>query len=214
MIHRLQDFNQTGQVSDIYEQLKQAEQQWWQARQRMVALKERELLWFGNNALMMWLLWQMVSYVIMAIGLMVFERLLGISLSLEHFLTIFALQTLIFILAFVFRGKLVNRLRKKVYKADMTREQALNEMIILATDSIFPDIHANSPISLQQIYERYDKELRLASIQRLLQSEIEANRLLLDSHQIEAQILPPELADDELAPFADEMIYKSLATLN
>ena len=83
-------------------------------------------------------------------------------------------------------------------------------MVVLASDSIFPDIHANAPISLQHIHERYEAQLRLASLQCLLQKEIDAGRLFLGQQEIEARVLPPELADDELIPHAGNMVYRSL----
>lgn len=210
MLRSLQKFNPTRLSLEVYEQLKVCEEQWWQARQRLNKLKEREVLWFGENSLMMWLLWHFVIYVLIAMLMMIANKWLNMSLSLGYFLALFGIQTLIFLMIFALRGSIANYLQNRIDEVDMAREQALSEMIILAQDSILPDIHAHCPITLQQIYERYERKMRLASIQRLLQTEIDSGRLLLDSHQIEAQVLPPELAEDELAPYAGEMIYRSL----
>ncbi|WP_169392099.1 MULTISPECIES: hypothetical protein [Psychrobacter] len=196
--------------TEFYQQLQKREAQWWQTRQRLIMLKERHLFWFGDNSLMMWLLWQFVAYVAAALILMSAGKLFGLNLFLWEYLTIFALQTLFFLVMITFKGRLANRMQNSIDKADLAREQALNEMYILASDSIFPDIHAQSPISLQRIHERYDANLRLASLQCLLQKEVDAGRLLLADYQIEAKVLPPEIADAELSPLADAMIYKSL----
>lgn len=198
------------QCANLCKQLSRREEQWWQARQRLISLEERRMFWFGDNSLIMWLLWQLVSYVVVAILLMLFGKLSDTSLLLWHYMAVFSVQTLLFIGMFACKGRLANYLQNSIDNADLTREQALNEMYILASDSILPDIHANAPISLQTIHERYNSQLRLASLQRLLQKEIDAGRLILSQYQIEAELLPPELADDELSPHAAEMIYKSL----
>ncbi len=198
----------------FYKQLSQREAQWWQARQRLIALEERRIFWFGDNSLIMWLLWQLVGYVVVAIMLMLVGKLLNISLLLWHYLIVFGIQTLWFVAMFAFRGRLATYVQNSIDNADFAREQALNEMYILASDSILPEIHASAPISLQAIHERYQSQLKLASLQRLLQKEVDAGRLILSQYQIEAEILPPELADDELSPHADEMIYKSLVQLS
>ncbi|VPJ06280.1 Uncharacterised protein [Streptococcus pneumoniae] len=41
----------------LYELLKQREQYWWQARQQLLTRKERKMVWYSENSLMMWLLW-------------------------------------------------------------------------------------------------------------------------------------------------------------
>ncbi|WP_182404996.1 hypothetical protein [Psychrobacter sp. GP33] len=196
--------------TSFYQELQRREQQWWQARHRLITLQEREMFWFGENSLIMWLMWQLVSYVGVALALMLLSKLFEVHLYLWQYITVFGVQTAFFILMFVMKGRLANLMQDNIHKADLVREQMLNEMVILASDSIFPDIHAQSPISLQHIHERYDAQLRLASLQCLLQKEIDAGRLLLSQHEIEARILPPELADAELSPHASGMIYKSL----
>ena len=199
--------------TSFYQELQRREQQWWQARHRLLTLQERQMFWFGENSLIMWLMWQLVSYVVVALVLMLVSKLFEMDLYLWQYLTVFGVQTAFFILLFVMKGRLANVLQDNIRKADLVREQKLNEMVILASDSIFPDIHAHAPISLKHIHERYDAQLRLASLQCLLQKEIDAGRLLLSQREIEARILPPELADDELTPHADGMIYKSLLQL-
>ena len=196
--------------TSFYQELQRREQQWWQARHRLITLQEREMFWFGENSLIMWLMWQLVSYVGVALALMLLSKLFEVHLYLWQYITVFGVQTAFFILMFVMKGRLANLMQDNIHKADLVREQMLNEMVILASDSIFPDIHAQSPISLQHIHERYDAQLRLASLQCLLQKEIDAGRLLLSQLEIEARILPPELADAELSPHASGMIYKSL----
>ena len=202
------------QRTAFYQELQRRERQWWQARHRLITLQERQLFWFGDNSIIMWLMWQFVSYVVVAIAIMLASRFLDIHLSLGQYMTVFGLQTLFFIAMFVLKGRLANQIQHSIDKADVVREQMLNEMVILASDSIFPDIHAHAPISLQHIHDRYEAQLRLASLQCLLQKEIDAGRLLLSQSEIEARILPPELADDELSPYAADMIYKSLLQLN
>ncbi|TXD98547.1 hypothetical protein ES754_06515 [Psychrobacter frigidicola] len=194
----------------FYKELQRREGQWWQSRQRLITLQEQQMFWFGDNSLIMWLLWQLVSYVVVAIVLMLLSKLFSVHLYLWQYLAVFGLQTLFFMAMFTAKGRLANIMQNNIDKADLVREQMLNEMVILASDSIFPDIHAHAPISLQQIHERYEAQLRLASLQCLLQKEIDAGRLLLSQQEIEARVLPPELAEDELIPHAGDMIYKSL----
>ncbi|WP_350562572.1 hypothetical protein [Psychrobacter sp. CAL346-MNA-CIBAN-0220] len=202
--------NDNVHYSGFCEPLKRCEQQWWQARQRLITLRERQMFWFGDNSLIMWLMWQLVSYVVAAIAMMLLSKLLTMQLLLWQYMIVFGIQTLFFFIMLASKGRLANYIQSNINKEEMAGEQALNEMTILATDSIFPDIHASAPISLRHIYERYETELRLASLQCLLQKEINAGRLILGQHQLEAQVLPPELADDELTAHASEMIYKSV----
>ena len=159
---------------------------------------------------MMWLLWQLVSYVVVAMILMLLSKLLNMSLPLWQYMSLFAIQTLIFIGMLSFKGRIANHLQNKINQADVLREEALNEMTILAADSLYPDVHAKAPISLQQIYEYHDAEFHLASLHRLLQREVEAGRLMLGQQQIGAEVLPLELADEELKDHASEMVYKSV----
>ena len=205
--------NNNERRTSFYQELQRRERQWWQARHRLITLQERQLFWFGENSVIMWLLWQFVSYIVVAIVLMLASKLFDVHLYLWQYMAVFGVQTLIFIVVFSAKGHLANKMQHNIHKADVLREQMLNEMVILASDSIFPDIHAHSPISLQHIHERYDAQLRLASLQCLLQKEIDAGRLLLSQREIEARILPPELADAELTPHAGDMIYKSLLQL-
>jgi len=142
--------------------------------------------------------------------LMLLSKLLDISLPLWQYIGLFAIQTLIFIGMLYFKGRFANHLQSKINQADVLREELLNEMTILAADSLYRDVHAKAPISLRQIYEYYDGKFRLASLQRLLQKEVEAGRLILGQQQLKAQTLPLELADDELKENASEIIYKSV----
>lgn len=198
-----------GPRIELYEQLKQREHNWWQARQQLTLLKERQMFWFGDNSLMMWLLWQLVSYVVVAMVLMLLSKLLDISLPLWQYMGLFVIQTLIFIVMLGFKGRIATHLQNEINQADVLREEALNEMTILAADTLFTDVHAKA-ISLQQIYEYYDGEFHLASLHRLLQREVDAGRLMLGQQQVEAEILPLELADEELKELASEMVYKSV----
>ncbi len=207
------DINDKGfdgnQRAELYAQLKQREHNWWQARQQLTLLKERQMFWFGDNSLMMWMLWQLVSYVIVAMVLMLLSKLLDIALPLWQYMSLFVIHTLIFIVMLGFKGRIATHLQHKINQADVLREEALNEMTILAADTLFTDVHAKAPISLQQIYEYYDAEFHLASLHRLLQREVDAGRLML-GQQVEAEILPLELADEELKELASEMVYKSV----
>ena len=141
---------------------------------------------------------------------MLLSKLSNISLPLWQYMGLFAVQTLIFIAMLYFKGRFANHLQSKINQADVLREELLNEMTILAVDSLYRDVHAKAPISLRQIYEYYDGKFRLASLQRLLQKEVEAGRLILGQQQLKAQTLPLELADDELKEMARDMVYKSV----
>lgn len=200
----------TQRNSEFYQQLKQREQLWWLSRQRLVVLKERQMFWFGDNSVMMWLLWQLVSYVIVAIILMLLNNLLILQLTLTQYAAIFITQTLILVIMLAFKPRLAKRIENDIAKEQMTSEQMLNEMTILADDSLFTDIHTLSPISLQQIYWHCNSQLRLISLQYLLQKEIDVGRLTLLSPSTKILALPIDLANDELTLDADKIIYKTL----
>ncbi|WAI88628.1 hypothetical protein SC65A3_02105 [Psychrobacter sp. SC65A.3] len=195
---------------DVYKQLKQREQTWWKSRQQLTLLRERQMFWFGDNSFMMWLLWQLVSYIVVAMVLMLLSKLLDISLPLWQYIALFVIQTLIFIVMLSFKDRLARQLQYKINQADLSREEMLNEMTILASDSLYRDVHAKAPISLKQIYRYYNAEFRLASLHRLLQKEVDAGRLMYGDQKVEADILPLELADDALKEYARGIIYKSL----
>lgn len=194
----------------LYELLKQREQYWWQARQQLLIHKERKMVWYSENSLMMWLLWQLVGYVFVAMVLMLLSNLLNIVLPLWQYIALFILQTAIFVFMLMAKGRTANKLQRKIDKDEMVSEEAFNEMVILAEDSLFPDVHANAPISLRELHDYFDGEFHLASLHGLLQKEVDAGRLLLTQQLLDAKILPPDLADDELDEHASEMIYKSV----
>ncbi len=194
----------------VYEKLQQLEQAWWKTRQHLILLRERQMFWFGDNSFMMWLLWQFVSYIVVAMVLMLLSKLLDISLPLWQYIALFVIQTLIFVVMFAFKDRLARRLADKINQEDLSREEMVNEMTILARDSLYPDVHTRAPISLKQIYRFYDAQFRLASLHRLLQNEIEAGRLMYGEQKVDASILPLELADDALKEYARGIIYKSL----
>ena len=195
---------------DVYERLKQLEQAWWKTRKQLILLKEQQMFWFGDNSFMMWLLWQFVSYIVVAMVLMLLSKLLDVSLPLWQYIALFVIQTLIFVVMFSLKGRIARYLADKINREDLSREEMLNEMTILAADSLYRDVHARAPISLKQIYRFYDAQFRLASLHRLLQSEIEAGRLMYGEQKVDAGILPLQLADDALKEYARGIIYKSL----
>ena len=195
---------------DVYERLKQLEQAWWKTRKHLILLKERQMFWFGDNSFMMWLLWQFVSYIVVAMVLMLLSKLLDVSLPLWQYIALFVIQTLIFVVMFSIKGRIARYLADKINREDLSREEMLNEMTILAADSLYRDVHARAPISLKQIYRYYDAQFRLASLHRLLQNEIDAGRLMYGEQKVDAGILPLELADDALKEYARGIIYKSL----
>ena len=195
---------------DVYERLKQLEQAWWKTRKQLILLKERQMFWFGDNSFMMWLLWQFVSYIVVAMVLMLLSKLLDFSLPLWQYIALFVIQTLIFVVMFSLKGRIARYLADKINREDLSREEMLNEMTILAADSLYRDVHARAPISLKQIYRFYDAQFRLASLHRLLQNEIDAGRLMYGEQKVDAGILPLELADDALKEYARGIIYKSL----
>lgn len=193
----------------LYRLLKQREQRWWRARQQLISCNERKMVWYGENSLMIWLLWQLVGYVIMAMVLMLLNNLLDISLILWQYMALFILQTVIFVVMLAAQGRMKSALQHKIDKAEVVREEALNEMVILAKDSLYPDVHSKSPISLRQLYEYFDGRFHLTTLHYLLQKEVDAGRLTLGTQEMDAKILPLDLADDELDEHASEMIYKS-----
>lgn len=200
----------TSERTKFYNALKQREQQWWQSRQRLIHLKERQVFWFGDNSAMMWWVWQLVSCVAMIMALMLLEKLSNLSLSLEIYVIVFAVQMFAFVMMLMLKARLGNTLQHSIHNQELMSEQVLNEMTILASDSLFLDVHNASPVSLQHIFERYNAQLRLNSLYRLLQHEIQAGRLILNQPQLEADALPLELADDQLVLQANDMIYRSV----
>lgn len=185
------------------------EREWLIAREQEIALRSRMVFWFGDNSNILWLLTQMIAYAIIAMIIMFFSSAFDWDLSVWHYAAVFILDTILFVIAYSFRDRLAKRLEQRIIQSDQLREQALNKLYALARDSILPDIHAHSPLSLLAIESRYQYRLQLVSLQLILQKEIEQGRLLLNHQDFSVQ-LPPEFADYELYQFAEKMIYKSL----
>jgi hypothetical protein len=198
-----------SQRTNLYTLLKEREQCWWQARQQLIERQEKKIFWYGENSLIMWLLWPLVGYVVVAMVLMLLNNMLNISLSLLQYISLFILQTIFFVSMFAAKGKLENKLQRKIDNDELMSEEMLNEMVVLAEDSLYPDVHAKSPISLKQLDNYLDGQFHLASLQCLLQKEVDAGRLIIGQPPLEVGILPPELADGELNDHASEIIYKS-----
>ncbi|GAA0309848.1 hypothetical protein [Psychrobacter aestuarii] len=196
--------------AEFYQQLKRRERYWWRSRQRLIKLKERHMFWFGENSFMMWVLWQLVGYVLIAIVMMLINRWIQGSVNLWSYAVVFVVQTLLFLALLLYKSRFAATMQDRIDSAAVVSEEALQEMYILAADSLFPDIHAHAPISLQGIYERYHGELHLISLQQLLQKEVEAGRLLLAQQQADIYALPLELANDDLAASASKIVYKSI----
>ena len=196
--------------AEFYEQLKRRERYWWRARQRLIKLQARHMFWFGENSFMMWLLWHVVGYVLVAIVLMLINRWVSGSLDIWNYIVVFVLQTLLFCWLLLYKGRLGIIVKERIDNAAIVSEEALQEMFILAADSLFLDIHDNAPLSLQDIYERYHGELHLISLQKLLQKEVDSGRLLLAQQQADIFALPLELANDDLAASASKIVYKSI----
>tara|TARA_R110000850_G_scaffold50294_1_gene123603 strand:+ start:158 stop:829 length:672 start_codon:yes stop_codon:yes gene_type:complete len=203
------NFDDSPQRSKLYKLLKEREQCWWQARQQMIERQEKKIFWYGENSLIMWLLWQLVGYVIVAMALMMLNNVFSISLPLWQYISLFVIQTLLFVSALAAKSQLANKLQRKIDNDELMHEEALNEMIILAEDSLYPDIHAKSPISLEALDDYLDGQFHLASLQCLLQKEVDAGRLIMEQQPPEVGVLPPELVDDELNEHASEITYRS-----
>ncbi|MGP4717614.1 hypothetical protein ACTXGL_13335 [Psychrobacter sp. T6-6] len=197
------------QSTNLYKLLKEREQCWWQAREQLIERQEKKVFWFGENSLIMWLVWQLVGYVVVAMALMLLNNLLNISLTAWQYVSLFVLQTILYISAFATKGRLENKLQRKIDKDELMSEEMLNEMVILAEDSLYPDVHAKAPISLAQLDDYLKGQFHLASLQCLLQKEISAGRLIMTQTALELGVLPPDLADAELHEHADNIIYKS-----
>ncbi|MDN3453232.1 MULTISPECIES: hypothetical protein [unclassified Psychrobacter] len=197
------------QRTDVYQLLKEREQCWWQARQQLIERQEKKMFWYGENSLIMWLLWQLVGYVLVAMALMLLNNVFSISLPLWQYISLFIIQTICFVSALAAKGQLANKLQCKIDNDELMREEALNEMVVLAEDSLYPDVHAKSPISLEQLDDYLNGQFHLASLQCLLQKEVNAGRLIMEHQPLEVGVLPPDLADDELNEHASEIMYKS-----
>lgn len=185
------------------------EREWLAAREQVIALRSRMIFWYGDNSNILWLLAQMIAYAIIAMVLMFCSRAFDWNLTIWHYMAVFILDTILFIVTFSSRRRLAQHLERRIVRADQHREQALQKLYALAVETILPDIHAHSPLSLSAIENRYQYRLQLASLQLILQKEIEQGRLLLN-HQDFAVHLPPEFAEYELHQYAGQMIYKSL----
>lgn len=205
--------NDSGSLSTIngskMNVLTAQEREWLAAREHVIALQSRLLFWFGDNSNILWMLAQLISYAIGITVLMFLSRVFDWDIALWHYVVVIIIQTAIFVLAYSSRGRLAHRLEQRIAESDQRRAQSLDKLYTLAVDSILPDIHAHSPLSLSAIESRYQYRLQLASLQLILQKEIENGRLLL-SHQDFTVHLPPEFADYELHQYAEQMIYKSL----
>tara|TARA_R100000093_G_scaffold58459_1_gene30526 strand:+ start:82 stop:753 length:672 start_codon:yes stop_codon:yes gene_type:complete len=194
---------------NVYALLKEREACWWQARRQLIEHQEKKIFWYGENSLIMWLLWQLVGYVVVAMALMLLNNMLNLSLSLWQYIALFILQTIFFVGILAAKGRLANKLQDEIDNDELMREETFNEMIILAEDSLYPDVHAKSPISLRQLGDYLNGEFHLSSLHCLLQKEIKAGRLIMEQQLLEVGVLPPELADVELIEHADNIIYKS-----
>ncbi len=198
-----------------YEELKQRENRWWQAGQMLSTLKERQMFWYSDNSLIMWLVWQFVAYVVVAMLLMLISKLFNMPLSVWQYLIVVLLQTIVFAVALANRSRLASRLQNKIDEQELARAEAFSEMIILAADCLYPDVHRKAPITLQKLYEDSEVSFYLSSLHCLLQREVEAGRLRIKEQQNQADaLLPPDLADDELASHASEITYISALTIN
>jgi hypothetical protein len=142
-------------------------------------------------------------------ALMLLNNMLNLSLSLWQYIALFILQTIFFVGILAAKGRLANKLQDEIDNDELMREETFNEMIILAEDSLYPDVHAKSPISLRQLGDYLNGEFHLSSLHCLLQKEIKAGRLIMEQQLLEVGVLPPELADVELIEHADNIIYKS-----
>lgn len=69
------------------------------------------------------------------------------------------------------KGRLANKLQDEIDNDELMREETFNEMIILAEDSLYPDVHAKSPISLRQLGDYLNGEFHLSSLHCLLQKK-------------------------------------------
>jgi hypothetical protein len=185
------------------------EREWLMAREKVIALQSRMLFWYGDNSNILWVLSQLISYAIGTMLLMFLSRLFDWDLTLWHYVAVFIIQTAAFVIAYTSRGRLAQRLERRIAQSDQRREQSLDRLYTLATDSILRDIHAHTPLTLLDIESRYQYRLQLASLQLILQKEVEQGRLLLN-HQDFTVHLPPEFAEYELHQYAGQMIYKSM----
>lgn len=185
------------------------EREWLIAREQVIALRSRMVFWFGDHSNILWLLTQMIAYAIIAMIIMFISRVFNWDLSVWHYAAVFIFDTILFVIVYSSRGLLAQRLEQRIIQSDQRREQALNKLYALAQNSILPDIHAHSPLSLLAIESRYQYRLQLVSLQMILQKEVEQGRLLLNHQDFSVQ-MPPEFADYELHQFAEKMVYKSL----
>ncbi|WP_351079538.1 hypothetical protein, partial [Shewanella sp. CAL98-MNA-CIBAN-0140] len=84
------------------------------------------MFWFGDNSLIMWLMWQLVSYVVAAIAMMLLSKLLTMQLLLWQYMIVFGIQTLFFFIMLASKGRLANYIQSNINKEEMAGEQALN----------------------------------------------------------------------------------------
>lgn len=104
-----------------------------QTKARMASAEAFCWIWAGRDKLVSPACCQIISIGSLA------SKTLSFSLSIQQYVLIFALQTLVFIAALVFKGNLANLLQNKIHRAQLKREQSFNEMMVLASDSLFPN---------------------------------------------------------------------------
>lgn len=149
----------------------------------------------------------------MIMVLMLLEKAVNLSLSIEVYLIVFALQMLIFVIMLTLKGRLGNYLQDSIHNQEIIIEQVLNEMAILASDSLFLEVHDAAPVSLQHIYERHNAQLRLTSLYRLLQHEIQAGRFDIKSTAARGRCAPSRACRWSTVLQANDMIYRSVVWL-
>lgn len=193
----------------LIEQVRVCERKWQKARARLISLEAQKVFWFGKDSNQAWLVAQLISYVVVIMSFMAAAQIFSLNWSIWDYVGVIMLQSLVFVVFYVSRRKLENHLQSRIERWRAQSELSLIELHNVANDSILPDIHAHSPLSLLAIKSRYNNQIRMASLERILRKEIDNNRMRLHAQGLEI-LLPPEFAEDELRAQANKMIYKSL----
>lgn len=196
---------------DSLAQLRLCERRWLKARERLISLAAQKEFWFGSQSAITWLMAQMVSYVVILMLAMLMSKLFVWPHSGWLYLWLFLAQPVFFILLYIGRAPLQSKLQSRMTKYNRLRAQALADMHLIATIEVLRDIHKHTPLSLRDIDRRYEQQIQMVSLHRILQKEVEENRMRVSSNGHDIS-LPPEFAEDQLHIDADKLIYRSLLT--
>lgn len=193
----------------LMQQLLRCERHWQKSRGRLISLEAQKVFWFGKDSGVAWVVAQLISYVVVIMCFMAAAQLFALDWSIWDYAWVLLLQSLVFVAFYSSRRHLERHLQARIERWSQESEQSLVAMYNAAVTTILPDIHAHAPLSLMAIKSRYNHQIKMTSLERILRQEIDSNRMRLNAQGLEVW-LPPEFAEEELRAQANKMIYRSL----